>query len=64
VTIRRQIAAPGMMVGPLHRLQFALDRQFFSRFEQQNLHAMRREHKRSHPSGRAGADYDRVICGS
>src|SRR4051812_34415748 len=58
----RHLAPSRMLVGPLHRFEFAVDVELLSGFEHEHLHALRREYMCRHSSRGAGA-HDHSIVG-
>ena len=57
----RRFTAPRVIVRPLHRPQFLLDRDFLPRFKQQHLHPLRCEDMSGHAARRAGAHDDGIV---
>ena len=53
MTVGREFSPVGIVVGPLHRAQFLLDRKFFPRLEHQYLQAVAGQDMRRHASGGA-----------
>ena len=57
----RHLTPPGMIVRPLHRLQFLLDRELLPGLEHQDLHPLAGENMSRHATGGAGSDDDQML---
>ena len=58
---RRKFAPARVIVRPLHRAQLLLDGNFLPRFEQQDLHPLRRQHMGRHAARRSRTHHHGVV---